>query len=89
MRGGCARRMMPDGDLQLVGAGTGSGPTWPDKRHKAKYGAFLVYAPADNYTLRVWDGTHQPVDEVRERTQNYLDRKELDTAEGEGRIITQ
>ena len=36
----------------------------------AKRGAFLVYALTDSYTLRAWDDTHLPVDQIRQRMQD-------------------
>ena len=54
----------------------------------AKSGAFLVYALSDNYTLRVYDGSHMPVADVRQRMQQYTDGEQLDPVQGEGRLIT-
>ena len=74
------------GDFVFLGRKSGC-----EKQHDhrdAKSGAFLVYALSDNYTLRVYDGSHMPVADVRQRMQQYTDGEQLDTVQGEGRLIT-
>ena len=58
-------------------------------RHRdAKHGAFFIYALTDNYTVRVWDGTHLPENDVLQRMDDMIDDKAPDVETTEGRLIT-
>ena len=82
----CRLKGVTPGDFVFLGRKPGC--TEQHSHRDAKYGAFLVYALTDNYTLRVWDETHLPVDQIRQRMQDYIDGKQVDTVESEGRLIT-
>jgi hypothetical protein len=58
-------------------------------RHRdAKHGAFFIYALSDDYTVRVWDGTHLPEDETLERMDGMINQTAPDVETSEGRLLT-
>ena len=69
-------------DFVFLGRLEGCVEQW---RHRdAKHGAFFIYALSDNYTVRVWDGTHLPENDVLQRMDDMIDGKAPDVETSEG-----